>query len=363
VGRIRVIVAQGTEGSASPSGLLRAILEREGVEVAGEVLTPFELIQLAADEQPDAVVFATRAPQAELDRLRAVAPSSKIVFVSPILTAAEAEMAEAVVERADVLASLGPVLVHLCAPGRINARRAMTEGFDRPDWIDRIRKDPVTLREILTDGMAEETPERPSVTSLQGEARAADRSALAPLDDDVVRLPDLEAEAAEPRLRRRDDLPAGSRPEGGRRRRLRLWSFTLAAASLIGLWLLPATLPVALVRVANPPLLSVPGDDGAAEPGGEEPRPRRRDPGPHEPDARASRDRGAAATTAGGGVAGDGLAGDLGGGDQGGDAHGPNDPGVGPSEMPGASAEHNPHGAPPGQSGEHPVPGEPQLPR
>ena len=124
--RIRVIVAEGPDGSAAPTGLLRAVLEREGVEIAGEVATESELIQLAADEQPDAVVFASQAPQGERDRLRSVAPAAKVVFVSSILTAAEAELAEAVVERSDVLASLGPVLVHLCTPGRVNARRAMT---------------------------------------------------------------------------------------------------------------------------------------------------------------------------------------------------------------------------------------------
>jgi chemotaxis response regulator CheB len=180
MGGIRVIVAESRDGSTGPVGLLRAVLEQEGVEVAGEVFGRSELIQLAADEQPDAVVFAARAPQDELDRLRAVAPGTKVVFVSPILTAAEAEMAEAVVERSDVLASLGPVLVHLCAPGRVNARRAVTEHFDRPDWIDRVRKDPATLRDILSDGSPRqpgeenEESEAPSVTSLQGEARAAE---------------------------------------------------------------------------------------------------------------------------------------------------------------------------------------------
>jgi hypothetical protein len=203
MGGIRVIVAEGPDRSAGPLGLLRAVLEQEGVEVAGEVFGHSELIQLAADEQPDAVVFAARAPQDELDRLRAVAPSTKVVFVSPILTAAEAEMAEAVVERSDVLASLGPVLVHLCAPGRVNARRAMTEHFDRPDWIDRVRKDPAALRDILSDGSPSgqteqsEPVEPPSVTSLQGEARAADdRSGPGHPARPIVFLPDLESDEA-----------------------------------------------------------------------------------------------------------------------------------------------------------------------
>jgi chemotaxis response regulator CheB len=201
MGGIRVIVAESRDGSAGPVGLLRAVLEQEGVEVAGEVFDRSELIQLAADEQPDAVVFAARAPQQELDHLRAVTPRTKVVFVSPILTAAEAEMVEAVVERSDVLASLGPVLVHLCAPGRVNARRAMTEHFDRPDWIDRVRKDPAALRDILSDGSPREPgvegekSETPNVTSLQGEARAADsRAERGQPGGSMVVLPDLESE-------------------------------------------------------------------------------------------------------------------------------------------------------------------------
>ena len=218
-----MIVADGPDGPAAPNGLLRAVLEREGLEIAGEVATASELIQLAADEQPDAVVFASHAPQDELDRLRSVAPSSKVVFVSSILMAAEAELAEAVVERADVLASLGPVLVHLCSPGRVNARRAMTEGFDRPDWIDRVRKDPLTLREILSEH-GTELDERPSVTWLQGEARAA--------DDDLVVLPDLEAgELATPGTHE-DATPAPAAPKRRRRRWLGIW--TLALAGLLG---------------------------------------------------------------------------------------------------------------------------------
>jgi hypothetical protein len=228
-----VIVAEGADGPAAPNGLLRAVLEREGLEIAGEVATASELIQLAADEQPDAVVFASHAPQDELERLRSVAPSSKVVFVSSILMAAEAELAEAVVERADVLASLGPVLVHLCSPGRVNARRAMTEGFDRPDWIDRVRKDPLTLREILSEHGAE-LDERPSVTWLQGAARAAG----AEPDDDVVVLPDFEAGGLATPGTHQDATAAAPAPNPApapkRRRRRWLGIWTLALAGLLG---------------------------------------------------------------------------------------------------------------------------------
>ncbi len=228
MGRIRVIVAEGPDGSSGPVGLLRAVLEQEGVDVAGEVSTASQLIELAADEQPDAVVFAARASQEELDRLRAVTPGTKVVFVSPILSAAEAELAEAVVERSDVLASLGPVLVHLCAPGRVNARRAITEHFDRPDWIDRVRKDPDTLRDILSDGTSMEDVEQPNVTSLQGEARAADHAPdPSHPAEPIVALPDLEA----------DELASAAKdfatPPTRRHRRRWPWMWTLGLISAL----------------------------------------------------------------------------------------------------------------------------------
>jgi chemotaxis response regulator CheB len=240
MGSIRVIVAEGPEGSSGPVGLLRAVLEQEGVDVAGEVSSPSELIQLAADEQPDAVVFAARAPQVELDRLRAVSPRTKVVFVSPILSAAEAEMAEAVVERADVLASLGPVLVHLCAPGRVNARRAITEHFDRPDWIDRVRKDPAALRDILSDGSPSDETEQPSVTSLQGEARAAgDGSDPSHPAKPVVFLPDLESDEAASTAKSLGSPPA-------RRHRWRWpWMWTLG---LVSVAVLVGTAPASITQ-------------------------------------------------------------------------------------------------------------------
>ena len=373
MGRIRVIVADGWESSAEPSGLLRAVLEREGVEIAGEVVTVSELIELAADEQPDAVVFATRAPQADLDRLRAVAPASKVVFVSPILLAAEAEMAEAVVERADVLASLGPVLVHLCMPGRVNARRAITESFDRPDWIDRVRKDPVTLREILSEAPAEMEADRPNVTSLQGEARASDGLAFAS-EEDVIRLPDLEAETDPAR---RDDAPPSPvviPPARGRRRRWRgLWAMALITLGSVAFAVLPSTVPVAVVAAPDDAPIPARGDPATDPDGDREP--------PHDPADRAADDVGDpdahrpanggnapdAAPTPGEHPSGPVAAGPAGGPDGGSEGGPDGDPDSGehhggpppadPVNTPGSSAEHNPHGGPPGHTGDHPEPG------
>ena len=392
--KIRVIVAEGQEGSAAPGGLLRAVLEQEGVEVAGEVRTTPELIQLAADEQPDAVVFATRAPQADLDRLRSVAPSSKIVFVSPILIAAEAELAEAVVERADVLASLGPVLVHLCTPGRMNARRALTESFDRPDWIDRVRKDPVTLREILSESPRDDEADRPSVTSLQGEARAADPAGILSGEVDLVHLPDLEAAAAFDSVdaRSRTDVPRSDErivilpvaQDGNEsrntnrnknrntrrsqsRKRLGLWSLALIILGLSSLAVLPSTVPVALEGASGDAVALPPSEGpGTTDPGGEGTQPPRRNPTGSEVDLSQTGPAG----LDGSGTNGDEHPGgnDAGGGNghvpvpgdhQGGGTGGGTDGGT--QDTFGSSAEHNPHGAPPGHTGEHPAPGGPQL--
>jgi hypothetical protein len=241
MGKIRVIVVEDPAGSPQPTGLLRAVLEQEGVEVAGEVRTFHELVQLAADEQPDAVVFADEVPQDELARLRRVAPAAKIVLVSPILTAAEAELASAVVERTDVLRSLGPVLVLLCTPGHPSARRGTTESFDRPDWIDRVRKDPVTLREILGAGPHEEVTPRPSISSLQGEVRASggkDRSTDE--DDAIVSIPEAGGDPDPGTVGGLPEAGTGAHgdPEGGdrpqrshrRRRAWRAWAAGGAAA-------------------------------------------------------------------------------------------------------------------------------------
>lgn len=353
MGKIRVIVADGEESSTASTGLLRAVLEREGVEIAGEVGTETELIQLAADEQPDAVVFATRAPQSQLDRLRRVAPASKVVFVSSILVAAEAEMAEAVVERADVLASLGPVLVHLCTPGRANARRAITESFDRPDWIDRVRKDPVTLREILSEH-DDDLDEGPSVTSLQGQARETVAD-----PDDLIVLADLEAETAAA-IEPSGAEAAGPGPEGdgvpdqpstrpGRRRRFGLWALALTAAGLAGTALLPSTVTTTMAR-AGDPVPSTPWASGANDPAV-----------PADPASRPDR------TPVGGRISSasqdlaDGSGIDAGSTDPvavdtGGQG---TDPEAGGSDDAfGASTDHNPHGDPPGQSRDH-TPGGP----
>ena len=116
-------------------------------------------------------------------------------------------MAEAVVERADVLASLGPVLVHLCMPGP-GQRPPRHHRELRPSGLDRPR--PQGSRDPSGDpqrGPAEQEADRPNVTSLQGEARASDR--LFASEEDVIRLPDLEAEEA-PARRAHDATPPPS---------------------------------------------------------------------------------------------------------------------------------------------------------
>jgi hypothetical protein len=360
LGKIRVIVAEAPAGSAQPSGLLRTVLEQEGVEVAGEVETSFELVQLAADEQPDAVVFADVVPQEELAQLRRVAPGAKIVLVSPILTAAEAELASAVVERTDVLRSLGPVLVLLCTPGHASARRGTTESFDRPDWIDRVRKDPVTLREILGAGPREAMTERPNITSLQGEVRASGAAARA-ADDDVVTIPDVEDEPAIGALVHLPEAGGSDVEVGGAvpsaPRRARRWALGGAVASLliVGLAVNAARLPAPVIRgddevrlpTAVAPTAGIDEDthDGVAD------SPRRGTGG----DAADPADGDVIAPQGDDGGTSPGN--DSGGGDPGaapGPGTAPAPPPGDDPVSPGSAADHNPHGVPPGQTDVHP---------
>ena len=79
------------------------------------------------------------------------------------------------------------------------------------------------MREILSEHGAE-LDERPSVTWLQGEARAAGSEP----DEDVVVLPDLEAGGLATSETHEDAPPAGPASKRRRRRWLGIWTHALA---------------------------------------------------------------------------------------------------------------------------------------
>jgi len=66
---------------------------------------------------------------------------------------------DARVEPAKILRDLGAAVEHVMAPVA-----ALTETFERPAWVDKVRKDPTALRDKLG---GKETTKRPSVTRLQ----------------------------------------------------------------------------------------------------------------------------------------------------------------------------------------------------
>jgi hypothetical protein len=152
--RIRVVVG---EGDSPRRGLLRFVLEGDGYDVVAEASTPAQLARMVADHQPEVVVLddgiGATAPQV----VREISPRTKIVLVWP--GAVVPIGGDARVEPSQVLRQLGPTVA------KVTAGIAGLTTIERPEWIEKVRKDPATLRERLerSGGL----PKRPSVTELQ----------------------------------------------------------------------------------------------------------------------------------------------------------------------------------------------------
>ena len=155
---IRIVVG---EGRTAQQGLLRFVLEGEGFDIVGEARTAADLAVAIAEGQPDVVVLDDGIGVMAVSMVHEVLPKTKIVLVWP--SAVVPIGGDARVEPAKILNDLGPAVRHV-APVGVGA--GITETFDRPEWIDRVRKDPAALRDKL--GTSEkETAKRPSVTQLQ----------------------------------------------------------------------------------------------------------------------------------------------------------------------------------------------------
>ena len=152
---IRIVVG---EGRTAQHGLLRFVLEGEGFDVVGEANGPADLPATLEANQPDVVVLDDGIGVTAVSMVHEVAPQAKIVLVWP--AAVVPIGGDARVEPAKILRDLGPAVDHVTA-----ASAALTQTFERPDWIDRVRKDPATLRNKLLVGGA--VAKRPSVTRLQ----------------------------------------------------------------------------------------------------------------------------------------------------------------------------------------------------
>jgi hypothetical protein len=152
---IRIVVG---EGRTTQHGLLRFVLEGEGFEVVGEANGTADLPAALQANQPDVVVLDDGIGVTAVSMVHEVAPQAKVVLVWP--AAVVPIGGDARVEPAKILRDLGPAVEHVTA-----ASAALTETFERPDWIDKVRKDPASLRNKLLLGGA--VAKRPSVTRLQ----------------------------------------------------------------------------------------------------------------------------------------------------------------------------------------------------
>jgi hypothetical protein len=148
---VRVVVGQG---DPDRQGFLRTVLEDDGFDVVGEASAPSPLARLLTDERPDVVVLDDAIGVSAVELAAEIVPSAKIVVVWP---AAVMPIAGAIrVEPSDVLQGLGATVAVAAGLGL---------GVERPEWIERVRKDPATLRELLAARGG--VPTRPSVTELQ----------------------------------------------------------------------------------------------------------------------------------------------------------------------------------------------------
>lgn len=154
--RVRIVVG---EGRSARMGFLRFVLQSEGYRVVAQASNPAELARVLADHQPDVVVLDDGIGATAVQMTHEVSPASKVILVWP--GAVVPIGGDARVEPSEVLRSLGPAVAKAVGP-----ISATFETISKPSWVDRVRKDPTTLRERLDQGGGLPT-ERPSVTELQ----------------------------------------------------------------------------------------------------------------------------------------------------------------------------------------------------
>jgi hypothetical protein len=160
MGRQDVRVVVGETGSRR-EGLLTFVLEGEGFDVVGSAENVADVSRLVTIHRPDVVVLDDGIGVTAVGLVRDKLPTAKVVLVWP--GAVVPIGGDARVEPANVVRDLAPAIDRIVGP------RALTESVTRPEWIDRVRKDPGTLREMLS-----RTPGPPatiSVTRLQRRGR------------------------------------------------------------------------------------------------------------------------------------------------------------------------------------------------
>jgi hypothetical protein len=150
---VRVVVGQGDLDRA---GSLRAMLERDGFDVVGDASSTSQLARILTDERPDIVVLDDMIGVGAVEVATEIVPDARLVVVWP---AAVMPIGGAVrVEPSEVATTLTATVALAAGLSGLGA-------IDRPEWIERVKKDPATLREMLAAGGS--LPARPSVTELQ----------------------------------------------------------------------------------------------------------------------------------------------------------------------------------------------------
>jgi hypothetical protein len=160
MGRQGVRVVVGETGSRK-EGLLTFVLEGEGFDVVGSAENVEDLSRLVTIHRPDVVVLDDGIGVTAVGLVRETMPTAKVVLVWP--GAVVPIGGDARVEPADVARDLGPAIDRIVGP------RALAGSETRPEWIDRVLKDPGTLREMLSRTAG--PPEPIGVTRLQRRGR------------------------------------------------------------------------------------------------------------------------------------------------------------------------------------------------
>ncbi len=149
---VRVVVGQGDRARGS----LRDVLTDDGFLVVGEAATVGDLARVLRDAQPDVIVLDDSIGVAAAQLAAELSPRAKLVVIWPA-----AVMPIAGAARVDP----GEVGMALSATVGLVAGLSGLGAIERPEWIDKVRKDPTALREKLASSGA--APVRPSVTELQ----------------------------------------------------------------------------------------------------------------------------------------------------------------------------------------------------
>ena len=133
---VRVVVGQGDRAR----GALRDVLTDDGFLVVGEAATVSELARVLRDAQPDVIVLDDSIGVAAAQLAAELSPRAKLVVIWPA-----AVMPIAGAARVDP----GEVGMALSATVGLVAGLSGLGSIERPEWIDKVRKDPAALREKL----------------------------------------------------------------------------------------------------------------------------------------------------------------------------------------------------------------------